>query len=305
MSRMAHAFSARGSLLSRSRYALRQALGSIGHAPFTHLVASCSLAAALFLAAVSVSVTMGAGALLDSWSRSGELTLYLAPALGDARHDRLMEEVRALVDGEVSFVPAEEALERLALALGEPGEALRELPRNPLPASIEIRPLGLDGAALQRLAASLVRLEGVEEVDRGGEWADRVERITTAAGAAAMILLPLLLLGAAVLAASVVRMAIHERRREIEILRLVGATDAFIRAPFLVEGVLAGLAGGLAAAAGLWILAAQLSAQLVLAFPPELDPAALASPSRLLLVIAAGGALGLVATAVSVERQLR
>lgn len=306
MSRLSSAFGVEGSLLSRASYAFRKALGAIAHAPFTHLVSVFSIAVALILAAVIGSAVVQARALLDGWSRRVELTVYLTQGTSDADGARLRDRIAGLAKGEARYVPAEEALNRLVAALGEPGKGLVELATNPLPSSIEVIP-GSDAPALSVLAAQLAPLEGVDEVDLGGEWSERFGRMSRAVEAAGLVLLPILLIGAAVLAGSVVRLGVHERRQEIEILRLVGATDAFVRAPFLVEGALAGLAGGLLAVLGLLLIAGQVGPELLAALPlaSQLELASLASPLQLLSVAGAGTLLGLVATALSVERQLR
>lgn len=305
MSRLASAFGVEGSLGSRAAYAFRKALSSMLHAPFTHLIAACSVATALLLSVVGGAAMLQARSLLTSWSQRAELTVYLAPQLTDSDGARLVGRIAGLAQGEARYVSADEALDRLAAALGEGAEELRALATNPLPPSIEVIP-GAGAPPLEALVAKFEALEGVDEVDRGSEWGERFQRMARGVEAAGAVILPLLLIGAAVLAGSVVRLAVHERRREIEILRLVGATDAFIRAPFLVEGLLSGLVGGIVAALGLLALAAGVGDDLA-ALPAgaSVDLLALASPLSLLAVVGAGALLGLVATALSVERQLR
>lgn len=306
MSRLAYAFD-RGSARARAIFAFRKAIAAIRAAPFTHLVSIASIAAALLMCTVVGGVAVGARSLLEDWSRQGELTVYLAQGTGAKEGERLAALAREISGGEVRYVPADEALASLAAAMGDAGRGLLELPENPLPGSLEID-LGPRAAEeKEAIAGKLAALASVDEVDRGDAHAERMAQVASAAGAISALLLPLLLLGAAVLAGSVVRLGVHERRREISILRLVGATDAFIRAPFLMEGALAGLAGGLLAAAGTCAVALGAASRLagVIALPPQLDPAALLHPLLLGAVALAGLLLGLVATALSVERQLR
>ncbi|AKU90346.1 cell division protein FtsX [Vulgatibacter incomptus] len=288
-------------------YPFRRAVGAMRTAPFTHLVAAASIAVALILATVGGFAAFQARALLDAWGLRGEVTVYLSPDVGVAQGEKLTGQIAELSGGSARFVSAEEALGKLAGTLGEKGQALLSLPVNPLPPSVEVVPAARDAASLAALARQLEPLDGVQEVDVGAEWTERIAAFASAVEIAGLLLLPILLVGAGVLAGSVVRLAVHERRREIEILRLVGATDGFVRAPFLAEGLLAGLFGGLLAALGLWILAGQAGARLaeVITLPIELDPLALASPVRLAAVIGAGALLGFVSTLLSVERHLR
>jgi len=306
MSRLASSFGVQGTLWNRASYAFRKAWAAMVHAPFTHLVSMFSIAVSLILAAVIGTAMLQARALLESWGSRTEFTIYLRDGTSAADGLRLQERVANLVKGEARFVSPEEALRRLAASMGEEGRGLTELATNPLPASIEVIP-GPEARAVEVLQAELQGLEGIAEVDLGSEHARRFVRLARGAEAAGLLLLPILVLAAAVLAGSVVRLGVHERRREIEILRLVGATDAFVRAPFLVEGLLAGLIGGGLAAGGLLILKAQLAPDLLETLPALFRPdlASLASPIQLAAVVGAGALLGVVATALSVERQLR
>lgn len=306
MSRLAYAFGG-GSAGARAAYALRKAMAAMRAAPFTHLVAAFSIAAALLLCTVIGAATLGARALVEAWSRKGELTVYLAPATGEKEAERLAAMARELSGGTVRLVSADDALASLAASMGDAGKGLLDLPENPLSTTIEIDLGQRPADEVRAIASKLAALSTVEEVDTGEAFTERMSRVAEVAGGIATALLPLLLLGAAVLVGSVVRLGVHERRKEITILRLVGATDAFIRAPLWMEGTLSGLAGGLLAAAGIAAVAVSAGRSLAeaLALPAQLDPGALLHPLLLGAVALAGGLVGLVATALSVERQLR
>lgn len=285
----------------RPGYFVGRALSGMRSAPFVHGVAALTIAVALTLGACAVAVGLQARELLAHWGLRAEITLYLDLAVPDDEGVRLAALAAERSGGDARFVTPAAALERLALSLGEDGEVLRALPGNPLPPSIDVVPAGAPSAAeVAALAAGLSGLPGVVEVDYGRTWIDRVTALARAVRVVGLIVLPLVLLGAAVLAGSVVRLAVYARRDEIEILKLVGATDAFVRTPFLIEGTLAGLAGGALAAAALLGIARRVG--------PELAALAggipVASPVHLAAVVAAGAVLGLVASAFSVGRHL-
>ncbi|WP_373045008.1 cell division protein FtsX [Vulgatibacter sp.] len=294
--------------MNRLLYFVKKALGGMRAAPFVHAVAALTIAVALLLAGVVGALALQARSLLDEWGLRAEITVYLAPRVQPADAEYLAKQAAEITSGTARYVTAQEAMARLAEALGEEGEALRELPENPLPPSVEVVPaVGTTAEQVEVLARALRKLDGVIEVDYGRAWIERITGLSRAAGVIGLTLLPLILLGAAVLAASVVRLAIHARASEIDIQRLVGATNAFVRAPFLVEGALAGLAGGLLGAAGLFAVASYVgpTLQAAVPLPPELQPVALAGPLPLLVVVGAGVLLGFVASAISVGRHLR
>jgi cell division transport system permease protein len=283
-----------------------RALGGLRAAPFVHAVAALTVALALVLAGLAAGAGLAARALLDAWGVGSEFTVYLADGLPDAEGAGLRARVEELAGAPARLVPPAAALARLKTALGADAALLDDLPANPLPASIEVRPAAADPGAREALAVALRRLPGVADVDRGQLLDARLAAVGDALRTGGAALLAVILLGAAALAGSAVRLGVWARREEIAILRLVGATPAFVRAPFLVEGLLAGLAGGVVAAAALLALAhraAPIARGLPL--PDDLAPLALASPGHLVLVVVAGAALGLLASAVSVGRHLR
>src|SRR5204863_3685339 len=120
---------------------------------------------------------------------------------------------------------------------------------NPLPASIEValKP-GQHGAdAVRRVAAAVAAYPFVEDVRYGQDWLDKVYLLRRVAGAATLVLGGAFAIVAALIIGAAVRMAIFSRRDEIIIMRLVGATDGFVRRPFIFEGLITGLAGGIIA----------------------------------------------------------
>lgn len=293
--------------MTRLLYFLRKAIGGMRAAPFVHAVAALTIGVALLLSGVVGALALQGRALLETWGLRAELTLYLAPQSTPEQGAEVARQAGLMASGSATYVAPEQALAKLAASLGEDGKALADLPENPLPPSVEVVPgAELSADAVESLATRMKALPNVVEVDYGRAWIDRVTSLSRAAGVVGITLVPLILLGAAVLAASVVRLAIHARKAEIEILRLVGGTNAFVRAPFLFEGLLAGLVGGLLGAGGLFAIAWRVGPALAAAMPlpPELQPMALAGPLPLLGVVLAGSVLGFVSSAISVGRHL-
>jgi cell division transport system permease protein len=125
-------------------------------------------------------------------------------------------------------------------------ELTENTPRNPLPASFKAVPS--DAQQVQELAASLEPLPaGVEKVDYGEEKADRVLHWAYIIGGTVLFGSIVLLVSSVILIANTIRLSIFSRRHEIEVMKLVGATNWFVRAPFMLEGLLCGLVGSLLA----------------------------------------------------------
>ncbi|HUJ26566.1 MAG TPA: permease-like cell division protein FtsX [Myxococcales bacterium] len=230
----------------------RRAAVNLWRAPLPSLVSVLTIALSLFIGASFVLGLQTAKQLLTSWGAQASITLYLDKATSDAQAQLIKRQAEEQAgDAQVTYVDRGMALQRLRSDMGDLSGALEGLSQNPLPPSLEITPrTALQPAGVRVLAAQLGQLPGVSEVEYGREWLDKLEALgrgMRAFGAGAL----LIVLGAALLVvANTIRLAVYARRDEIEIMKLVGATDGYVRAPFLLEGALQGLIGaGMAAGA--------------------------------------------------------
>jgi cell division transport system permease protein len=287
----------------------RRAFVNLWRAPLPSLMAVLTIALALFLGSTFAAGILGARALLRSWGAEASLTLYLDPALGDLQARALGERVRTENPGvEVKYVDKAEALSRLRADLGDAGAALDGLSQNPLPPTLELRPPAAQTSAaeIRALSVRLSGLPGVSDVDYGREWLDKLEALGRALRAAGAGALAVVLAAAVLVVANTIRLAVYARRDEIEIMKLVGATDGYVRVPFLLEGALQGLFGALLAVAGLLALQRWLLPKAVAAFA---FASGLGTPrlhlGQIALVVGFGAAVGLFGSYLAVARFLR
>ncbi len=291
--------------MHRALRLLRRAVDALRRAPFVTAVAVGTLFVAVLVTGLAAGALRGGERLLASWASEVPVAVYLAPGADLEAARRAAEAVAPGL--RVEAVTPEEALRRLRASLGDDGGALEGLGNGALPASLEVHAPGLTVERARALATALRRVPGATDVDDAAEWLARLETLLRRARAAGTVLLLVLAAAAAVLVSSTLRLAIYARRDEIEIMKLVGATDGFVGVPFLIEGLIQGAVG-----AGLAVGALLLSQAALL---PRLRGAvALAArisrpdllPTPLLLWLVAGGAgLGLLASALSVVRFLR
>lgn len=286
----------------------RRAFVNLWRAPLPSLVAMLTIALALFLGSAFLAGLEAARALLRSWGAEASVTIYLDAQATDVQARTLGEQLRRDdPDLEVRYVDRAEALARLRADLGDLASTLDGLTHNPLPPTLELRLLKpLSVPELRAFAAKLERLPGVVDVDYGREWLDRLEalgRALRAAGAGALALV----LGAAILVvANTIRLAVYARRDEIEIMKLVGATDGYVRLPFLLEGALQGMMGALLAGGGLWAVQRWLLPKAAAAFS---FAASLGLPQAGLLhgaaLVGFGAVVGFLGSYLAVARFLR
>ena len=236
------------------RYSLDEALASLWRGRRSGFLAVVTITAALFVLGGFLLVTSNLERLLARWREAAEFSVYLQD--GVAAEQRAALERMLGESSEVSaleHVSKEEALRRFNQNFGDLAGAAEGLPNNPLPASIEVRlrPVAAR-TAVEALAARSRAMPGVVDVRYDRRWIERLVTAVTVVRSFGFVLAGVLVVAAALTVASVVRLALLARRDEVEIMQLVGAPLAFIRGPFVVEGVLQGGVGALVALALLW-----------------------------------------------------
>lgn len=239
---------------ARLAYFVRTAIGSMVRSPFVHVIAVAALALSLVGFGLARIAASQLDALVASLGGEVEFTVYLTP---DAPPDKVDELEKALVgrtQGTMTRVSPAVALGRLAAQLGEQGKALTELGDNPLPWSLELKlpPTAREPAALKLLAEKTRSLPFVSGVDYGEEAIERLGVIARALRLAGLIVFALVFLTTVIVVSATLQLAIFARREEIEIQKLVGGTDRFVRMPFLIEGALQGVLSGGVALAGVF-----------------------------------------------------
>lgn len=195
----------------------------------------------------------------------------------------------------VEYVSPEQALERARRELGEFQDVFEG---QFLPASLDIRLREgfRDPGTVRRISDSLKTFPFIDDVRYGEEWVDKLYRLRNIATAAGIVL-GLAFAGVAVIIiGATIRMAVLARSREISIMRLVGATDGFIRRPFLIEGFIKGVLGGVMALLCTWLASSLISRGFI---ETQFFPASLAA-----LGIIGGAVIGVLGSAVSVGRHL-
>jgi cell division transport system permease protein len=263
-----------------------------------------TLSAAMIGLSLFVVGLFGTGAhnirrVLDQIESRVEIVAYLKDDIRTDAAQLMLTEILAFpeVEGAV-FVSREEALEIARRQLPELRTVFSDLDVNPLPASIEVRlyPGNRNPEIVERVAQRITGYPFVEEANYGKEWVDRIYLLRRIAGATALVVGGAFAAVAILIIGTAIRMAIFARRDEIEIMRLVGATDAFIRMPFLLEGLLTGLLGAGFALSATYTVYKILVRTFPLSWLPDF---------WILGGIAAGGVLGLIASALSVRHHLR
>ncbi|MGD8239733.1 MAG: permease-like cell division protein FtsX [Armatimonadota bacterium] len=268
--------------------------------PLMSIASTVNVGVSLTILAVGALAVLNVGHIADQLLEKGQIGVFLADG-----GDRENIEARILGDERVEateFVPKSEGLRRMESVYEMPLVGLIE--RNPIPDKIVVSLRRPDQIA--NVAADIENLEGVENVNYGGRAQDRVIATSRALKWGTLVVGVLLILGTFLIIQSTVRLTVHARRREIRIMQLVGATDWFVRIPFILEGVLYGVAG--AALASVTVLVAYFWAQDYvehhLTFVPMLYSSGLFVTVTVALIVA-GCVFGGLSSLISMRRYLR
>lgn len=260
---------------------------------------------------VAVSLPAGGYALLESLralagraTLEPQISLFLRPEAKRAEAEALGRTLRAdrRVAG-VRFIPREDALKQLAAVEGM-SEVVASLGRNPLPDAFVVTS---NEKALEPLAADLAKLPGVAHVQADSVWARRLAALERLGRLGLVLLTALLGAGLVAVTFNTIRLQILTQREEIEVSKLIGATDAYIRRPFYYLGLLQGAAGALFALAIVAVLLALLNSEVRLlaeSYGSNFRFSFLSGRGAAVVLLIAGG-LGWLGAHLSVSRHLR
>lgn len=279
---------------------LREAIAGIRRAPVLTALSVMAIGLSVFSIGLFALTAHNIDVALTDVEGRVEVVAYLRDDASEELVEIARHEIESFPEVQSArYISKVEALYEASRELTEFSDVYSDLEVNPLPASLEIglKPDHRTPADVEAVADRVAAYHFVEEARYGREWLDRIYSLRRVAGGAAVILGLSFAIGAALLIGIAVRMSVLARAREIAIMQTVGATDSYIRRPFLVEGLVTGLGGGLVALALTWGTHQAVERTLV----------ALAWLPGLWIAIGLGfaGFLGVLAAGRAVRRELR
>jgi cell division transport system permease protein len=289
--------------MTRVRMIVGEAWRSITASMSTTVAATMTVLVAMLV----LGTTIGLGTWVLSYSNHIKKQLLVKVYFKD---DRTTAQINAINNtfnpsvnplvGSIKFVSKDEALK--IMRREQPKLFRSGLPYNPLPDAFEIRPRHADD--LNQLRDQLRPLPaGVESVNDGGSTSKRVLKVGGVISIVCLIGVVLLLIASTLLIANTIRLSIFSRRREIEVMKLVGATNWFVRGPFMVEGMICGLVGSLAAV--LLLVIGKAVVLPLIGLSHSKDAHAMAFELNALILIGIGLALGISGTGLTLRRFLQ
>jgi cell division transport system permease protein len=281
-------------------YAVREALAATRRTPLLALLSVVAISLSLFVVGLFALTAFNIRRAIEGIEDRVEVVAYLRDEATPEQLASLQRDIARLPEASsIHYVSRDEAIATAIQELPEFKQTFADLEGNPLPASVEVRvrPGYRDSASVERVAQRLSSYPSVEEVRFGRDWVGKIVSLRRIAGGASAIIGGAFAAVAAIIIATAVRISVFARREEIQIMRLVGATDGFIQRPFLVEGLMTGLIGGILAVLLTWAACQVVDVYLMrLAWLP---------PEWAIGGVAVGAVYGFLSSAVAVRRHLR
>ena len=286
------------------RLLFREALLSFRRAPLLSGLSVTTIAFSLFTVGLFLLVALNLRQALKGLEERVEIVAFILRGTPPETITLASQDIAAFPEvKDVEYVTEEQALGRARKELVEFRDAYRDLSVNPLPASFEVRLKDgyRNATAASQVAKRLESFSFIEDIRYGRDWVERLDKLRNLAGVVGFVIGLAFAAVAVVIIGVTIRLTILQRTREISIMRLVGATNRFIRGPFLLEGALKGLMGGLLSLV-LCYAGFRLFRDSNLG---TLGGLMFFGPDQMGLLVLFGVALGLIGSLVSVGRHLR
>ena len=285
-------------------YFFQEAVTSLWRSRLVNSISIGTIAVSLFVLGAFLTVAGNLGTVVSRWTEKIQIIVYLEDGIEDRVRDSLENRLRedAAVES-IELVDREEALARFQTLFRDLSSLPEDLGENPFPASLEVnlRPTHQSPAEVQRLAADFTSVPGVQEIQYDLLWIERLAtgvRLLRGVGA---FLGGILVLAGIFTISNVIRLTVYAREDELDIMRLVGATRAYVKGPFVVEGMIQGGLGGLVAAGLLWLALRWLARDL--ASSELLGRTAFALPNEITVALVVGGmVVGVAGSLLSLRR---
>jgi len=229
--------------------AVKRALTDIANNKFLHFVSIVTIALSVFIVSAFSLFFNNATDFLDAWRKGVRITAYLSDSVPEARRDGLVEKIKNFAGvSAIKFISKDDAYNDLKEKIGQQSSLLEGLDKNPLPDSFEITLADSyrQMEEIEKLATTIRNLPHVEDVEYAQKWLYRFSGIYNLFKVTGMVLAGIFFIATLLIIANTIRLVMYSRREEIEIIRIIGADEAFIKYPLFFEAGAQGFIGGVA-----------------------------------------------------------
>ncbi|RLB85499.1 MAG: ABC transporter permease [Deltaproteobacteria bacterium] len=240
---------------------------------FLNAVTIITIAISILIVSAFALFFVNANEIINPWKKGIKIMVYLKPDVSEIKIPELKRKIQGM-DGiqDVRFISKNEAFQQLKKQMRRQSSLFENLKENPLPDAFEIRLIASsqNQEKVEMLAIRLESLPQVDEVEYGQRWLRRFTNFFNLFRLTGYTMGGIFFMAALLIVANTIRLVLFSRREEIEIMRLVGATDSFIKAPFYIQGLIQGAFGGIIGLAALFVIFMFISSSVKQGLSPTL-----------------------------------
>jgi cell division transport system permease protein len=288
--------------------ALKQAFSQINRNKLMTTASLFSITAILLVLGIFFLIIVNINNMAEGVKQDfDQIQIYLLDEVAEEQSAEMMEQIRAISGVEsVTYLPREAALEQWKVKWGENADLLDRMPNNPLPNSIIIMVTNLDYA--NEIVKQVEPLEGIEQVNYSQDAVDKLLDMTRIIQIVSLIIILALVVISILVVSNTIKLTVLAREREIAIMRYIGATNWFIRGPFLLEGVIIGavaaVIGAVACGAIYYYAVGHFGVDLALFLPTGFVPFGFMMVNLLIIFLSLGICVGACGSLISMRRFL-
>ena len=277
------------------RLYFRRAIQDIRNNRFLNTVTIITISLSILIVSAFMLFFINASTLMNLWREGVRIVVYLKDDIAPADIPAMQSSLLAMYGvSSVEFISKETALEQLKTQMKRQSSILENLSSNPLPDTFEIRMIAAsqNWEKAEELSKKIELLPMVEEVEYGQRWLEKFSNIYSLFRLAGYTMGALFLVAAIFIVANTIRLLLYSRREEVEIMRLVGATDFFVKAPFYIESLIQGALGGGLGLGVLFLLYLAASSNVASGVSPDWIRIQFLPPQAVLLIFASSLMVG-------------
>ena len=286
----------------------KRALQDIIDHRFLNAITIITIAVSILIVSAFSLFFVNANEIINSWKKGIRIMAYLEPGVPEVNIPELKQKIKR-INGiqDVRFIPKSKALQLLKKQMKRQSSLFENLKENPLPDAFEIRLIASsqNQDKVEIIATRLESFPQVDEVEYGKRWLGRFTNFFNLFRLTGYAMGGLFFMAAVLIVANTIRLMLYSRREEVEIMRLVGATDRFIKAPFYIQGLIQGTFGGIIGITILFITFMFISSSVDQGFSPGLFTIKFLSPGAFFGIILCSMFVGWIGCYISLKQFLK
>lgn len=286
----------------------KRALQDIIDHRFLNAITIITIAVSILIVSAFSLFFVNANEIINSWKKGIRIMAYLEPGVPEVNITELKQKIKR-INGiqDVRFIPKSKALQLLKKQMKRQSSLFENLKENPLPDAFEIRLIASsqNQDKVEIIATRLESFPQVDEVEYGKKWLGRFTNFFNLFRLIGYAMGGLFFMAAVLIVANTIRLMLYSRREEVEIMRLVGATDRFIKAPFYIQGLIQGTFGGIIGITILFITFMFISSSVDQGFSPGLFTIKFLSPGAFFGIILCSMFVGWIGCYISLKQFLK